>query len=277
MPDTEESSSSENSEGPSTSHCSEGLLEIRSAEAVPGNQDPKMNGSASSSRPTSRKKVKIQNSAKLVRRPENPSATETCRGPSAESSVKSKLPKPKIDLKALFDYHFRRKQQRNRRGPRTEVAAELKNPEPRAKRPRLVVSREERRRRYRERHFQFPFVQKLYRRKHIPLKMECLFEEAALRGFFKYIEMLKYEDHLKKALMQLDAADDLERECLESRKHKYLDDDGPLSPIEETNGEDPSENCDTEDIGAKIVENSCFILSSKIPKKKKKSKMMSKS
>lgn len=46
--------------------------------------------------------------------------------------------------------------------------------------------------------------------------------------------MLKYEHHLKNALSQLDAGEDLEDKCLVSRKHKYLDDDGSLSPIEET-------------------------------------------
>jgi len=46
--------------------------------------------------------------------------------------------------------------------------------------------------------------------------------------------MLKYEEHLKKALKALEASEDLERECLAVRKHKYLDDEGPISPIQET-------------------------------------------
>lgn len=115
----------------------------------------------------------------------------------------------------------------------------------------------------------FPFVGKHYGRKHLPLKMVREYEEAALKGFFKYIEMVKYEHHLKKSLTQLNAGDDLENECLESRKHKYLDDDGPISPIAETSKDEDSGD---EDIGAKVVDNSCFILSSKIPQKKKKSK-----
>lgn len=102
--------------------------------------------------------------------------------------------------------------------------------------------------------------------------MECQYEQAALKGFFKYIEQLKYEHHLKKSLTQLNAGDDLENECLESRKHKYLDDDGPLSPIEETEDDQNENSGDKEDIGARIVENSCFILSSNIPKKKKSKK-----
>nr|XP_056714833.1 TATA box-binding protein-associated factor RNA polymerase I subunit D [Euleptes europaea] len=236
--------------------------------------------SASSSRPASKRKAGTWNSGRLVGRPENPSGTEAGGGPSAESSANSggppKLPKPKLDLKAFFDYRFRRRQQREEqyrkrrlRSPRAEAAPKHKSPEPLAKRPRLRVSKAERRRRYRERSPLFPFVQKLYGTKHIPVRMECLFEHAALEGFFKYIRMQKYEHHLKESLAQLGAAEDLEQESLDSRRHKYLDDDGPLSPIEETSGEDPDESCDTEDIGAKIVENSCFILSSKIPKKKK--------
>lgn len=46
--------------------------------------------------------------------------------------------------------------------------------------------------------------------------------------------MLKYEDHLKKALKALQASDDLEKECMVFRKYKYLDDEGPISPIRET-------------------------------------------
>lgn len=58
-------------------------------------------------------------------------------------------------------------------------------------------------------------------------------QQAATRGYLQYIEMLKYEEHLKKALKALQASEDLERECLAVRKHKYLDDEGPISPIQE--------------------------------------------
>lgn len=46
--------------------------------------------------------------------------------------------------------------------------------------------------------------------------------------------MLKYEEHLKKALNALQASEDLEKECVVLRKHKYLDDEGSISPIQET-------------------------------------------
>ncbi|XP_048350675.1 TATA box-binding protein-associated factor RNA polymerase I subunit D [Sphaerodactylus townsendi] len=252
----EEDSSSDDSEGSST-------------------QDPKPTSLASSSQPASRRKEGARKSARVVGQRKSPWGTEARSSPSAGSSAMAqgqpKLPMPKIDLKALFDYHFRRKQPRKRirRSPETRVAAKRRKREPIPKRQLPRVSEKERRKRYRERRPLFPFVQKVYGTKHIPSRMECLFELASLTSFFKYVERLKYEHHLKKSLAELGAAEDLEQDGLEQRRHKYLDDDGPLSPIEETNEEDPNENCGTEDIGAKIVENSCFILSSKIPKKKK--------
>ncbi|XP_060090920.1 TATA box-binding protein-associated factor RNA polymerase I subunit D [Heteronotia binoei] len=297
MADREESSLSEDSEGSSTSSSSEGLLQACSTEATPDNRDKEP--SPSSSRPASRKKVRTLNSARLRGRREDPSAAVTRGGPSAVSSAKyggqPKLPKPKLDLKALFDYLARKRElrSRNRRSPQTEKATKRKSPqtekatkrkrpqrekatkrkspEPRTKRPRLMASIGKRRKGY----LPFAFVQKLYGQKHIPLRMECLFEQEALQGFFKYIEKLKFEHHLEKSLAKLDAAEDLEKETLESRRHKYLDDDGPLSPIEEANGDNMNEDCDTEDIGARIVDNSCFILSSKIPEKKSKRKTKS--
>lgn len=59
-------------------------------------------------------------------------------------------------------------------------------------------------------------------------------QQAAAKGYFKYIEVLKYEEHLKKALKALQASEDLEKECMVLRKHKYLDDEGPISPIQES-------------------------------------------
>ncbi|XP_015265774.1 PREDICTED: TATA box-binding protein-associated factor RNA polymerase I subunit D isoform X2 [Gekko japonicus] len=273
MADGEESSSSEDSEGLSTSSSSEDLQQACSDEATPGNQDREP--SASSSQRASRREVRTWNSARLIGRPENPPGAEARGGPSAESSAKSggqpKLPMPKLDLRALFDYHSRRKQRRRRRcrlSPPTEAATKYKSPEPCSKRPRLRASKEKQRKRPPGKYLQFPFVRKLYGKEHIPLRMECLFEQATVQGFFKYIEKLKFEHHLKKSLAEVDATEDLEKESLDSRRHKYLDDDGPLSPIEEGNGEDVNEDRDTEDVGARIVENSVFILSSNIPEKK---------
>lgn len=54
------------------------------------------------------------------------------------------------------------------------------------------------------------------------------------RGFFNYLEKLKYEYYLKESLKQMNVAEDLEKEDLDSRRYRYLDDDGSLSPIEES-------------------------------------------
>ncbi|ETE62952.1 TATA box-binding protein-associated factor RNA polymerase I subunit D, partial [Ophiophagus hannah] len=237
--------------------------ETGAAAAIPDNQDTEIPGPSSSKH--SRKKA--SNSARDA---SQSSSVLMQSGPSSaclEAKTQTKLPKPKIDLRALFDYHFTRKQHRFRK--RWNLKETKRNTSRRyaRKRPgRHRIPEDEQRKRMKERGIVFPFVERYYGRKHLPLKMVRQYEHAALKGFFKYIEMLKYEHHLKKSLTQLNAEGDLENECLESRRHKYLDDDGPISPIAETSNEDSANG----DIGAKIVDNSCFILSCKIPKKKKK-------
>ncbi|XP_039194056.1 TATA box-binding protein-associated factor RNA polymerase I subunit D [Crotalus tigris] len=232
------------------------------AEAVPDNQDTEISGPHSSKR-SRKKSFEFSKRASSVAMQSGPSPAHT------KGESQTKLPKPKIDLRALFDYHFTRKQHRFRkRWTPTERKVSRPHKYDRKWPERHRIPEEEQRRRMKDRGIVFPFVEKYYGRKHLPLKMVREYEHAALKGFFKYIEMLKYEHHLKKSLTQLNAEGDLENECLESRRHKYLDDDGPISPIAETNNDEVSGN---ENIGARVVDNSCFILSSKIPKKKKKS------
>ncbi|KAM3836576.1 TATA box-binding protein-associated factor RNA polymerase I subunit D isoform 1-T1 [Vipera latastei] len=241
------------------------MKKVLAAEAVPDNQDTEISGPHSSkhSRRKALNSARVAGRASSAAMPSGPSPART----KGESQMK--LPKPKIDLRALFDYHFTRKQHRFRRRW-TPTEKKVRRPYKYARKwpEGHRISEEERRRRMKDRGIVFPFVEKYYGRKHLPLKMVREYEHAALKGFFKYIEMLKYEHHLKKSLTQLNAEGDLENECLESRRHKYLDDDGPISPIAESNNDEVSGN---ENIGAKVVDNSCFILSSKIPKKKKKS------
>ncbi|KAG6921519.1 TATA-box binding protein associated factor, RNA polymerase I subunit D [Chelydra serpentina] len=182
------------------------------------------------------------------------------------------LSKSALNLKASFDYRLRRKyrrqaHQRCKEKPKEREKRYKSTGKPRG-RPRLTAPKEEQKKRLLDRGFQFPFVEKEYGRKHLPMKMIFEYEQAALKGYFQYIKMLKYEEHLKKALTNLNANEDLENECMEMRKHKYLDDEGPISPIQETN-EDHNLDPDQEEFGAAIVENSCFILSSKLPSKKK--------
>uniref|UniRef100_A0A8C8VMQ3 TATA box-binding protein-associated factor RNA polymerase I subunit D n=1 Tax=Pelusios castaneus TaxID=367368 RepID=A0A8C8VMQ3_9SAUR len=184
------------------------------------------------------------------------------------------LPTRSFDLKAIFDYCIRRKkckkQARQRyKEKQKERKKKYKSTGKPTGRPRLTAPVEEQKRRLLDRGFQFSFVEKEYGRKHLPMKMILEYEQAALKGYFHYIKMLKYEEHLKKSLKNLNASEDLENECMVTRKHKYLDDEGPISPIQEMPGDDPNLDSDQEELGARIVENSCFILSSKIPRKKK--------
>ncbi|NXY91450.1 TAF1D polymerase, partial [Alcedo cyanopectus] len=156
------------------------------------------------------------------------------------SSEASKKQKPKLNLKAIFAYHFRGKKFKAAAHRKYKDCSSKKKRQkqestgrPMGRRP-LTASPQEQKRRLRDRGFQFPFVQEHYGKKHIPLRMVLGYEQAAAKGYFRYIEMLKYEEHLKKALKALQASEDLERECLAVRKHKYLDDEGPISPIQET-------------------------------------------
>ncbi|XP_044297419.1 TATA box-binding protein-associated factor RNA polymerase I subunit D isoform X2 [Varanus komodoensis] len=255
MADSDEMESVSDSEGHNNGCSSENTAQLKTslAGASPDNQVSEMTKSNLNSRNHSKKKVGAPALAK--------------RAKYRQAQGQFKLPKPKIDLRALFDYHFRRKQDKNCKRWRPSNKARWKAPRKQSSKKR--INKKKKRHPPKKRPLPFPLVEKIYGRKHLPLKMVELYELAALKGYFKYIEMLKYEHHLKKSLTQLNAGDELENECLESRKHKYLDDDGPLSPIQETKEDDPSENPD-EQIGARVVDNSCFILSSKIPKKFKK-------
>uniref|UniRef100_A0A8D0FAE7 TATA box-binding protein-associated factor RNA polymerase I subunit D n=1 Tax=Strix occidentalis caurina TaxID=311401 RepID=A0A8D0FAE7_STROC len=174
---------------------------------------------------------------------DNESSSDSSLTPQSpvKSSETSKK-KSKLNLKAIFAYHFRgkkfkaaahRKYKCGSGGKKKKKKKYESTGMPKG-RPRLTASPQERKRRLQDRGFQFPFVEKYYGTKHLPLKMVLEYEQAAIKGFLKYIEMLKYEDHLKKSLKALQASEDLEREGLIARKHKYLDDEGPISPIEET-------------------------------------------
>ncbi|XP_060225621.1 TATA box-binding protein-associated factor RNA polymerase I subunit D isoform X3 [Meriones unguiculatus] len=113
----------------------------------------------------------------------------------------------------------------------------------------------------------FPFLESENGRKALPWKKILTYEQAVARGFFHHIEKLKYEHHLTECLKQMHAGEDLEKEDLDSRRHKYMDDDGPLSPIEESLTEDEATNPESES-DIKLVEDSCFIISSEFPRKR---------
>ncbi|NXD41963.1 TAF1D polymerase, partial [Copsychus sechellarum] len=175
--------------------------------------------------------------------PDNESSSDSSLSPQSpgKSLEVPEQQKSKLNLKAIFAYHFRGRKFktaahrkfkiRTRKSKRKKKYESTQMP---TGRPPLTASPQEQKRRLLDRGFQFPFVEKHYGEKHIPLKMVLSYEQAAAKGYFKYIEVLKYEDHLKKALKALQASDDLEKECVVFRKHKYLDDEGPISPIQET-------------------------------------------
>ncbi|XP_027533226.1 TATA box-binding protein-associated factor RNA polymerase I subunit D isoform X2 [Neopelma chrysocephalum] len=213
--------------------------------------------------------------------PDNESSSDSSLSPQSpmKSSEVSKQQKSKLNLKAIFAYHFRgkkfkaaahRKYNKAGSGKKRKKKKKCEGTRMPTGRPPLTASPQEQKRRLLDRGFQFPFVEKHYGEKHIPLKMVLGYEQAAAKGYFKYIEVLKYEEHLKKALKALQAGEDLEKECVVLRKHKYLDDEGPISPIQETNDDEDSLNSDNkEQYDARVVENSSFIISSTIPNKKK--------
>ncbi|NXS81652.1 TAF1D polymerase, partial [Erpornis zantholeuca] len=175
--------------------------------------------------------------------PDNESSSDSSLSPRSpgKSLEVSKQQKSKLNLKAIFDYHFRGRKFKAAahrkykvRGGKNKTKKKYESTQMPTGRPPLTASPQEQKRRLLDRGFQFPFVEKHYGEKHIPLKMVLDYEQAAAKGYFKYIEVLKYEEHLKKALKALQASEDLEKECMMLRKHKYLDDEGPISPIEET-------------------------------------------
>ncbi|XP_014438238.2 TATA box-binding protein-associated factor RNA polymerase I subunit D-like isoform X1 [Tupaia chinensis] len=113
------------------------------------------------------------------------------------------------------------------------------------------------------------FTESENRRNPLPWRKILTFEQAVARGFFNYIEKLKYEHHLKESLNKMNVGEDLEKEDLDSHRYKYLDDDGSISPIEEPVTDEamnlePDDECDI-----KLVEDSCFIISSEFPVSKK--------
>ncbi|KFZ45470.1 TATA box-binding protein-associated factor RNA polymerase I subunit D, partial [Antrostomus carolinensis] len=173
---------------------------------------------------------------------DNESSSDSSLSPQSpvKTSETSQKQKSKLNLKAIFAYHFRGKKfkaaarRKYSGGTGKQKKKKYESTRMPVGRPKLTASSQEQKRRLLHRGFQFPFVEKHYGKKHIPLKMVLGYEQAATKGYLQYVEMLKYEEHLKKALEALQASEDLERECLMVRKHKYLDDEGPISPIQET-------------------------------------------
>ncbi|XP_053415978.1 TATA box-binding protein-associated factor RNA polymerase I subunit D [Nycticebus coucang] len=114
----------------------------------------------------------------------------------------------------------------------------------------------------------FPFVESENEGKPLPWRKILTYEQAVARGFFNYIEKLKYEHYLKESLNQMDAGEDLEKEDFDSRRYKYLDDDGSISPIEESAAEDEdAAHGEHGECDIKLGADDSFIISSDFPRK----------
>lgn len=196
------------------------------------------------------------------RRQRNPTrkfvhSPESVTDSSSDSSME---PKP-LTLKAIFE-RFKKKKRRKRKRKYKPKLRTKEEPEGRRKTKRSQIDKKQ----IKNKGSRLPFLQSENERKPLPWRKILAFEQAVARGFFNYIEKLKYEHHLKESLKQMNVSEDLEKEDLDSRRHKYLDDDGSISPIEESVADEETAHLEHE-CDIKLVEDSCFIVSSDFPKK----------
>ncbi|XP_045433689.1 TATA box-binding protein-associated factor RNA polymerase I subunit D isoform X4 [Pipistrellus kuhlii] len=147
------------------------------------------------------------------------------RDSSSDSSIE---PRP-LTLKAIFE-RFKKKKPKKRKKRKYKPTGRPKERPKGRKNSRSQISKKQ----LRVKRPQFPFVESENGSKPLPWRKILTFEQAVARGFFNYLEKLKYEYHLKESLNQMNVGEDLEKEDLDSRRYKYLDDDGSISPIEES-------------------------------------------
>ncbi|KAM8816816.1 TATA box-binding protein-associated factor RNA polymerase I subunit D isoform 1-T2 [Rhynchonycteris naso] len=175
---------------------------------------------------------------------------------SSDSSIE---PRP-LTLKAILE-RFKKKKRKKKKYKRTG------RPQGRpkgSKNTRLQISKKQ----FKDKRPQLPFLESEYGKKPLPWKKMLNFEQAVARGFFNYLEKLKYEYHLKESLKQMNVGEDLEKEDLDSRRYKFLDDDGSISPIEESVEDEIATNLEHNDeCDIRLVESNYFIISSEFPKK----------
>lgn len=150
---------------------------------------------------------------------------ESVTDSSSDSSIE---PKP-LTLKAIFE-RFKKKKKRKRKRKYKPKLRTKERPEGRRSTRRSQIDKKQ----IKNKGPRLPFLQSENERKPLPWRKILAFEQAVARGFFNYIEKLKYEHHLKESLKQMNVGEDLEKEDLDSRRYKYLDDDGSISPIEES-------------------------------------------
>ncbi|XP_006733025.1 TATA box-binding protein-associated factor RNA polymerase I subunit D [Leptonychotes weddellii] len=192
---------------------------------------------------------------KFVHSPEGVQARDS----SSDSSFE---PRP-LTLKAIFE-RFKKKKRKKRKYKPT--GRSRGRPKGRKNTRRSQINKKQ----VQDKGSGFPFLESESARKPLPWRKILTFEQAVARGFFNYLEKLKYEYYLKESLKQMNVGEDLEKEDFDSRRYKYLDDDGSLSPIEESETEDEAAtNLEHDECDIKLVDNfNDFIISSEVPKMK---------
>ncbi|KAM9658234.1 TATA box-binding protein-associated factor RNA polymerase I subunit D isoform 1-T12 [Trichechus inunguis] len=200
------------------------------------------------------------------RREENPLRTFVhspksvqARDSSSDSYVE---PRP-LTLKAVFERFKERKRKKKRKYKPTG------RPRGRPKGSKNTKSSQIDKKQFQVKGPGFLFLESENERNPLPWKKILTFEQAVARGFFNYIEKLKYEYHLKESLKQMNVGEDLEKEDLDSRRYKYLDDDGSISPVEESTAEDTTHLEHSDECDIRLVEDNYFIISCELPKKRK--------
>ncbi|XP_004709020.1 TATA box-binding protein-associated factor RNA polymerase I subunit D [Echinops telfairi] len=190
-----------------------------------------------------------------------PADSAWARDSSSDSSWE---PRP-LTLKAVFERFKAKKRKRKKKKYKATGRPRGRPPGGRSRKSSQIDQKQ-----FKDRGTGFSFLESENGRNSLPWKKILTFEQAVARGFFKYVENLKYEYHLKESLKQMNVGEDLEKEDLDSRRYKYLDDDGSISPIEEplAEDEDPTLEC-SDDCDIKLVEDNCFIISCEFPKKRK--------
>lgn len=176
-----------------------------------------------------------------------------------DSSSDSLEPRP-LSISAYFQRLKERKKRRKRRKYQPTG-----RPRGRPEGSRNRRTSQIKRKQIKDKEFGLPLGESDTDGKSLPWRKILSFEQAVARGFFNYLGKLKYEYHLKESLKQMNVSEDLEKEDFDSRHYKYLDDDGSISPIEDTE-ENPA-HIEQDECDIKLVEKESFIISSELPTK----------
>lgn len=204
--------------------------------------------------PYSPKREQRSHTRKFVHSPEGVQARDS----SSDSSFE---PRP-LTLKAIFERFKKKKRKKRKYKPTGRPTG---RPKGRKNSRRSQINKKQ----VQDKGSGFPFLESENARKPLPWRKILSFEQAVARGFFNYLEKLKYEYYLKESLKQMNVGEDLEKEDFDSRRYKYLDDDGSLSPIEESETDEATTNLEQNDeCDIRLVDNNDFIISSQVPKMK---------